>query len=149
MNKKQALKEVSELISYIDQIRNKGRHTHHFTFWFTKVKTFITDIYGEDSNYNSLFDSIGWTFTGQAITQIGNYESVIERKQNEAFGDGLEASLGMLLAMRDSISKTSNIADLLEKDKSTRNTSTISNIDEIWDDINSAYDITKLSFAKK
>lgn len=125
MNKKQTLKEINELISLIDEIKTKYKNTRRFIYWYTKVKTFIADIYGEDSRYFLLFDSIDWNPKGQARANLRNFESVIERKQKEAIIEGLEASSGMLLAIKDDINKTENIESLLDKSDVKKGTNTL------------------------
>lgn len=131
MNKTQALKEVDELLLLIDEIKTEYKNTRRFIYLYTKVKTFIADIYGEDSRYFLLFDSIDWNPKGQARANLRNFESVIERKKKEAFIDGLEASSGMLLAIKDDIDKTNDISDLLKQDAINKNNYQDHDINEI------------------
>lgn len=115
MNKKQALKEITELISYIDTIKQAGRKTHHFTYWYTNVATYLENVFGYNSTYCSFFRSIEWEFIGSMTTRRINFEYAVEEKFKSTFLEALEKAKGLLLAVKDAINKSENIELLLDK----------------------------------
>lgn len=125
MNKKELIIEIKDLISYIDIIKQQGRKTHHFTYWYTKMANFLENTFGYNSNYCSFFRSIKWEFSGSIFTRRIDFENAIEEKFDETFLDALETSKGLLFAVRDEVNSAKKLGSLFNKSEVFEGTNTI------------------------
>jgi hypothetical protein len=59
-NKKEALKEISELIKSIEQIKASGRLSSQHTKWIIRCFNIFENIFGKNSMYYGTFSTLTW-----------------------------------------------------------------------------------------
>lgn len=118
--KQTATKELNALLSEIDKLRETERLSDIHTRWVFRVRRFLTDVFGEESELFINFSALSWQHEGAAMIggparpqESWNPQLGIARLNQEAYLRQLGSARGILLAAQDRL-KTSDLSDLYE-----------------------------------
>jgi hypothetical protein len=111
--KKDALKEISNLISQIDSVAQSGRGSETHIRWWTNSMRIIEEIFGVNSAYYQTLASYSWSETGTRIYRGWDLNAEIDAYNQIAFVEQLRQARGLLLAAKDHLS-SSDINDVYQ-----------------------------------
>ena len=108
--KEEALLKLNELINQIDILEDRKRLSAEHIRWISGTKKFFQQIFGENSEYYTTFNSFTWSSNGQHViggpsrpSESFNPQLGIDRINNDAYLKELEVARGLLLAAKDDI----------------------------------------------
>jgi hypothetical protein len=117
----EALKELDQLLSQSDQLRANPDDREGLVAWGFRVTDFLTEVFGQDSQYYMAWRQIPWRPTGQAFIggparpdEVWDHTLGLQRLQREAIQNGLTTARGTLSAARAKLEAAPEVADVYE-----------------------------------
>lgn len=124
-DKQSAESELELLLGQAAELDGGLPWSEQHTAWLLRARTFLSEVFGEDSIYFINFASVGWNFTGNAIIggparpeESWDPQLGLERLKKEQFSQALGTARGVLRAAAEALGATADLA-ILYKSKDT------------------------------
>jgi hypothetical protein len=114
MDKKSAIKKISELINSIPNIASSGRASSEHIRWIMNTQKTLSEIFGKKSTYFINFSSLTWRQTGGFVIQAWDIQAAMEEQHDRAFYQCLQVADGILRAAIDNLNETQDIKELYQ-----------------------------------
>lgn len=101
-----AIEEIKSLIERVSSLKMQKRYSTDHVRWMTNVKNILEDIFGKESRYFIMFQSLKWELQEMSPLEI-TLAGGIEKKQQQIYTQDLDIAEGILQSALDSISSSS------------------------------------------
>lgn len=101
-----AIEEIKALIECISSLKIQKRYSTDHVRWMTNVKNILEDIFGKESRYFIMFQSLKWELQATSLLEI-TLAGGIEKKHQQIYTQALDIAEGILQSALDSISSPS------------------------------------------
>lgn len=105
MNEKDAINELKQLISEIDNLEDSTRYSAEHTKWVTDTLYYLEDVFGRQSRLYGTFSRFTWQPTGSFITRGYEPQDEIEEWKHQGYLISLQSAKGILQSGIDLIKK--------------------------------------------
>jgi hypothetical protein len=120
-DKDSALRELDLLIERSRELSGELPFSEAHTAWVFRVRTFLSEVFGEGSVYYENFAVVGWEPAGQAIIggmgrpeEVRNPQLGVERVKREGLERALGTARGILTAASEALSRESDVTNVYE-----------------------------------
>jgi hypothetical protein len=124
-NKESAQSELKLLLELAAELNGSLPWSEPHTAWLLRARTFLSEVFGEDSTYFTNFASVGWNFAGGAVIggparpeESWDPQLGIERLKKEHFSQALGTARGVLRAAAEALDTTDDL-ETVYKSKDT------------------------------